>query len=155
MIISEENVGEILVLPKTGMLIRIDAVDGSRIFYSQENGERFVSHECQLDAHKVYDSVSVIAFGENIMIGRCLAAAERSALRKLCSADCPDFDTAQAAGILNAIKKQQNHLNSRIRAESPTQVKRQPSLNDIISRAEEKRLSKSKSFSPSRDALTR
>ena len=140
MVISEANVGDIFLFPKTGKRIQIDAMQKGIIFYSTETGKKLATREHIWDfAQKLMDPAAIEAFRRNAALGRCLGAAERSAISKMLNPYISSEEREEAAGILGQTRNQQKHLASRISLECAGRTVKRESLSDIIKTAEQKR----------------
>lgn len=119
--ITKENIGDVLCLYQTGTCIRIEDVTDRYVYYQQEYGSRYATHEFTADALRVEDSVRIAAFTRNYELGHALEAAELAALKTILDGLHTPEEVQDADVTLDDIRSQQKYLHERLdrkRAES-------------------------------------
>lgn len=112
--ITKENIGDVLCLYQTGTCIRIEDVTDRYIYYQQEYGSRYATHEFAADALRVEDPARIAAFDRNYELGHALESAELAALKTILDGLHTPEEVQEADVTLNSIRAQQEHLHERL-----------------------------------------
>ena len=153
--ITAANVGDILLFSASGKQYKIEEVNNEYVYYSSETGERYASTERTVDALKLTDPISIERFESYATLGRNLAAAETSALRKILSPGISPEDRDDAIRVLGVTHQQQKHLQAQITAARKAAIKKPSSLADLISGAEKRKASNNRPVSQERSEPSR
>lgn len=112
--ITKENIGEVLCLYQTGACIRIEGITDRYIYYQQEYGSRYATHEFTADALPVTDSVRIADFNRNYELGHALESAQLAALKTILDGLHTPEEVQDAHVTLDCIRAQQKNLHERI-----------------------------------------
>ena len=112
--IIKENIGDVLCLYQTGTCIRIEDVTDRYVYYQQEYGSRYATHEFAADALRVEDPARIAAFDRNYELGHALESAELAALKTILDGLHTPKEIQDADVTLNNIRAQQKHLHARL-----------------------------------------
>lgn len=112
--ITKENIGDVLCLYQTGTCIRIEDVTDRYIYYQQEYGSRYATHEFAADALRIEDPARIAAFDRNYELGHALESAELAALKTILDGLHTPEEVQEADVTLNSIRAQQKHLHERL-----------------------------------------
>lgn len=112
--ITKTNIGDVLCLYQTGVCIRIEDVTDRYVYYQQEYGSHYATHEFGADALRVEDPVRIAAFNRNYALGHALDSAELAALKTILDGLHTPEEVQDARVTLDKIRMQQKHLHGRL-----------------------------------------
>lgn len=112
--ITKENIGDVLCLYQTGTCIRIEDVTDRYIYYQQEYGSHYATHEFVADALRITDGARIAAFDRNYELGHALESAELAALKTILDGLHTPEEVQNADVTLNSIRAQQKYLHERL-----------------------------------------
>lgn len=137
--ISAENVGDILLFPSSGKQYKIEAVNEEFIHYTTETGEKYATKERSANAVKLTDPAAIERFEANAALGRHLAGAEASALRKILSGKLTPEERDEAIRVLGVTHQQQRHQAAELYRARKAAMRPTSGLDALIAAAEKKK----------------
>lgn len=115
--ITKENIGDVLCLYQTGTCIRIEDVTDRYVYYQQEYGSHYATHEFAADALRIEDPVRIAEFNRNYELGHALESAELAALKTILDGRHTPEEIQDADIALDGIRAQQKHFHKRLDCE--------------------------------------
>ena len=137
--ISSANVGDILLFPISGKQYKIEAVNEKYVHYSSETGEKYATKERFANAVKITDPAAIERFETNAALGRHLAAAEASALKKILSGKLSPEERDEAIRVLGVTHQQQKHQEAELAKARKAAMRKPSGLDALIEAAEKKK----------------
>lgn len=135
--ITKENIGDVLCLYQMGTCIRIEDVTDRYIYYQQEYGARYATHEFSADALPVTDTARIAVFERNYELGHALDSAELGAMRTILDGLHTQEEVQDARVTLESVRAQQKYLHERLDRERAGSTPGQDLANAFVSQLHE------------------